>query len=110
MYSIGIEISKKEIRAGLVKLADKPELAAVTFAASGDNKLEIIGELCHSLVKDAGLTPEDVDYVGVAGCEKLVGTVCPGCGVDFAEITKYFPAKRCTLPSVPPQRPSPRKR
>ena len=94
MYSIGIEITKKEIRAGLVRLENKPELVAVTFAAKDENKLETIGKLCYQLIDDANLSPDDIDYVGVAGGEKIVGTKCPGCGTDFADITKYFPAKK----------------
>ena len=94
MYSIGIEITKKEIRAGLVSLDNKPSLEAVTFAAKGENKLEAIGALCRSLVDDANLTPDDIEYVGVAAGEKLVGTKCAGCGTDFAKLTKYFPAKK----------------
>lgn len=94
MYSIGIEITKKEIRAGLVKLGEKPELVSVTFAAKGEDKLEIMGGLCSSLVSDANLTAEDIEYVGIAAGNKLIGTKCGGCGTDFTELTKYFPAKK----------------
>ena len=94
MYSIGIEISKKEIRAGLVKLGDKPELEAVCFAASGDDKIAIIGELCKQLITDANLTANDVEYVGVAAGDKLVGTKCGCCGTDFCDIKNYFPVQK----------------
>lgn len=94
MFSIGIEISKKEIRAGLVNLSDKPSLEAVTFAASGENKIEIISELCKTLIADANLTVDDIAYVGVAAGDKLVGTKCGCCGTDFEEIKKYFPVKK----------------
>ena len=94
MYSIGIEISKKEIRAGLVKLGEKPTLEAVTFAAKGENKIEIIADLCKNLTADANLVPEDVDYVGIAAGDKLIGTKCSGCGTDFEEIKELFPVKK----------------
>jgi glucokinase len=94
MYSIGIEITKKEIRAGLVKLGEKPELVEVTFAAKGEDKLAIIGELCHKLVGDANITVDDVDHVGVAAGEKLVGTKCGCCGTDLCDIKNYFPVKK----------------
>lgn len=94
MYSIGIEISKNEISAGLVKLSDKPELIAISRAEKGENKLEIIGELCAKLTSDANLAPNDIEYVGIAAGDKLVGTKCGGCCTDFCDLVKYFPVKK----------------
>lgn len=94
MYSIGVEISKKEIRAGLVKLDGKPTLEAVTFAAKGENKIELIADLCKELVANANLTADDVAYVGVAAGDKLIGTKCGGCGTDFEQIKDLFPVKK----------------
>ncbi len=94
MYSIGIELSKKEFRAGLVKLGDKPQLEAITFAAKGEDKLATIAELCSKLVADAGLTANDIEYVGIAAGDKLVGTKCSGCNLDFTDLVKYFPVKK----------------
>ena len=93
MYSIGIEISKKEIRAGLVKLGDKPMLESVTFAAKEEDKIKTIAELCLKLVNDANLKVSDIEYVGIAAGDKLVGTKCGCCGTDFINVKNYFPVK-----------------
>ena len=93
MYSIGIEISKKEIRAGLVKLGEKPALEAVTFEAKGEDRIAQIAGLCKKLTADANLTADDVEYVGVAAGGNLIGTKCACCGTDFEEIKKLFPVK-----------------
>lgn len=94
MYSIGIELSPKEFRAGLVSLGDKPQLEAVTFAAKGEDKLATIAGLCSGLTADAGLTAADIAYVGIAAGNKLVGTKCCGCNLDFTDLVKYFPVER----------------
>ncbi len=94
MYSIGIELSKNEFRAGLVKLGDKVSIEAIASAAKGEDKLATIAELCSKLVADANLSPDDIEYVGIAAGDKLVGTKCSGCNLDFTDLVKYFPVKK----------------
>lgn len=77
-----------------MKLGDKPQLEAITFAAKGEDKLATIAELCSRLTADAGLTADDIEYVGIAAGDKLVGTKCSGCNLDFTDLVKYFPVKK----------------
>ena len=100
MYSIGIEIAAKEIRVGLVKVDEKPELEKVTFGvvgASFDDTLKAAAELAKGLIADASLSAADIAYAGIAIEGAVVGTTVYGSAfgdkVDLSGFAKYLPVE-----------------
>ncbi len=109
MYAIGIDLGGTNIAAGIVdegfniiKKGSTPTLA--------DRAPELIikdmGELCLSLTKEAGLTPDMIEYAGIAS----PGSINPVTGViEYANnlpflkfpiadtLRKYFPVKKVYL-------------
>ena len=100
MYSIGIEIAAKELKVGLIKGGDKPELLNVTFGVVGadfDATLKNAAELAKGLLSDASLTVSDIAFAGIAVEASVCGTVVYGSAfgdkVDLADFAKYLPVK-----------------
>ncbi len=106
MYYIGIDLGGTNIAVGLVDESYSIiAKGSVPTGAEREGKLVIkdMAELCAKLVKEAGLTVDDIEYAGIAS----PGTVNPETGIieyannlnfkDFpiADILKsYFPVKK----------------
>ena len=69
MYKIGIDLGGTNIAAGIVD-DDYNIIAKGSVPTRADREAEEIikdmGELCNNLLKEAGLTTDDIDYAGIA--------------------------------------------
>ena len=106
MYYIGVDLGGTNIAAGIVDESYKIiAKGSVPTEAQRDGKeiIKDMGALCEKLVKDAGLTFDDIAYVGIASpcaIDPVKGMVVYANNLPFemfpiADILKsYIPVKR----------------
>lgn len=70
MYYIGVDLGGTNIAAGIVdseyKLVVKSSVPTNVAGRTGEEIIADMGKLCANLVKEAGLTFDDIEYVGIA--------------------------------------------
>lgn len=100
MNSIGIEITKNEIKVGLVGNGDKPELLSVAFMPvlkTLSETLSGIADLAKELLEAASLSVDDISFAGVSIDAPVVGTVAYGSvfgdEADFSALKSFLPVK-----------------
>lgn len=70
MYYIGVDLGGTNIAAGIVnsefRIVKKGSVPTNVAGRTAEEIIKDMGALCDSLVKDAGLTFDDIEYVGIA--------------------------------------------
>ena len=105
MYRIGIDLGGTNIAAGIVD-DDYKIIAKGSVPTKADRKAEEImkdmGELCNNLIKEAGLSVDDIEYAGIAtpgSADPEIGVVHYANNLPFVEfpiaatLQKYLKVK-----------------
>lgn len=107
MYYIGVDLGGTNIAAGIVnsefEIVKKGSVPTNVAGRTAEEIIKDMGALCDSLVKDAGLTFEDIEYVGIASpgaVDPVRGVVNYANNLPFSRfpiadtLKKYIPVKK----------------
>ena len=107
MYRIGIDLGGTNIAAGIVnsefQIVKKGSVPTNVAGRTAEEIIKDMGALCDSLVKDAGLTFDDIEYVGIASpgaVDPVRGVVNYANNLPFSRfpiadtLKKFIPVKK----------------
>ena len=107
MYYIGVDLGGTNIAAGIVdskyKIIAKGSVPTNVAGRTGEEIIKDMGALCEKLVKDAGISVNDIEYVGIASpgaVDPVRGVVNYANNLPFSRfpiadiLKKYFPVKK----------------
>ena len=107
MYYIGVDLGGTNIAAGIVnsefKIVKKGSVPTNVAGRTAEEIIKDMGALCDSLVKDAGLTFDDIEYVGIASpgaIDPVRGVVNYANNLPFSRfpiadtLKKFIPVKK----------------
>ena len=107
MYYIGVDLGGTNIAAGIVnsefEIVRKGSVPTNVAGRTAEEIIKDMGALCDSLVKDAGLTFDDIEYVGIASpgaVDPVRGVVNYANNLPFSRfpiadtLKKYIPVKK----------------
>lgn len=107
MYYIGVDLGGTNIAAGIVnsefQIVKKGSVPTNVAGRTAEEIIKDMGALCDSLVKDAGLTFDDIEYVGIASpgaIDPVRGVVNYANNLPFSRfpiadtLKKFIPAKK----------------
>lgn len=107
MYYIGVDLGGTNIAAGIVnsdyKIVAKGSVPTNVSGRSAEEIIKDMGALCQKLVDDAGLTFNDIEYVGIASpgaIDPVKGVVVYANNLPFAAfpiadtLKKFIPVKK----------------
>ncbi|NLM09897.1 MAG: ROK family glucokinase [Clostridiaceae bacterium] len=92
MYYIGIDLGGTNIAAGIV--SDSLQLIAKKSIPTGKDRdyteiIEDMAQLSHELIKEAGLTTEDIEYIGIGSpgvCDRENGILLYANNINFNDV------------------------
>ena len=107
MYYIGVDLGGTNIAAGIVnsefQIVKKGSVPTNVAGRTAEEIIKDMGALCDSLVKDAGLTFDDIEYVGIASpgaIDPVRGVVNYANNLPFSRfpiadtLKKFIPVKK----------------
>lgn len=107
MYYIGVDLGGTNIAAGIVNsefaIVKKGSVPTNVAGRTAEEIIKDMGALCDSLVKDAGLTFDDIEYVGIASpgaVDPVRGVVNYANNLPFSRfpiadtLKKFIPVKK----------------
>lgn len=107
MYYIGVDLGGTNIAAGIVnsefQIVKKGSVPTNVAGRTAEEIIKDMGALCDSLVKDAGLTFDDIEYVGIASpgaVDPVRGVVNYANNLPFSRfpiadtLKKFIPVKK----------------
>lgn len=107
MYYIGVDLGGTNIAAGIVnsefQIVKKGSIPTNVAGRTAEEIIKDMGALCDSLVKDAGLTFDDIEYVGIASpgaIDPVRGVVNYANNLPFSRfpiadtLKKFIPVKK----------------
>ena len=107
MYYIGVDLGGTNIAAGIVnsefQIVKKGSVPTNVAGRTAEEIIKEMGALCDSLVKDAGLTFDDIEYVGIASpgaVDPVRGVVNYANNLPFSRfpiadtLKKFIPVKK----------------
>lgn len=107
MYYIGVDLGGTNIAAGIVnsefQIVKKDSVPTNVAGRTAEEIIKDMGALCDSLVKDAGLTFDDIEYVGIASpgaVDPVRGVVNYANNLPFSRfpiadtLKKFIPVKK----------------
>lgn len=107
MYYIGVDLGGTNIAAGIVnsefKIVKKGSVPTNVAGRTAEEIIKDMGALCDNLVKDAGLTFDDIEYVGIASpgaIDPVRGVVNYANNLPFSRfpiadtLKKFIPVKK----------------
>lgn len=107
MYYIGVDLGGTNIAAGIVnsefQIVKKGSVPTNVTGRTAEEIIKDMGALCDSLVKDAGLTFDDIEYVGIASpgaVDPVRGVVNYANNLPFSRfpiadtLKKFIPVKK----------------
>ena len=107
MYYIGVDLGGTNIAAGIVnsefEIVRKGSVPTNVAGRTAEEIIKDMGALCDSLVKDAGLTFDDIEYVGIASpgaVDPVRGVVNYANNLPFSRfpiadtLKKFIPVKK----------------
>lgn len=107
MYYIGVDLGGTNIAAGIVnsefQIVKKGSVPTNVAGRTAEEIIKDMGALCDSLVKDAGMTFDDIEYVGIASpgaIDPVRGVVNYANNLPFSRfpiadtLKKFIPVKK----------------